>query len=302
MGMRVLSENRDPATDLRTAREGDLFVWSHVEPDRTYHSHADTLTLIEKVRGAVRTIAERIITAAAAVPAHLRLRIILTTDHGRFLGKNRREIAIPQGMESHQRVALGSTQGWAINEGYVLRNEDETVILDGRRFGFSDTLDCAISLSGQSFLANDGKKGLEHFPHGGIAPEEVMIPWLELVRDQEPPHIECRAVGEAREGRAGRVTVYCVNTGKVDVMIDLFEFQFRDKPKTKIVVNVPLPRMSEKAVICSIDIWPTPSDLKAASAIAQIKLPVGDIEEVGVELDLISEGFYSRENILDDLK
>ncbi len=300
-GTRVLSENQDPAEALRRAIGGDFFIWSHVEPDRTYHSHADTLTLLEKVRGAVRTIASRIVSAAGAVPAHLRLRIIVTTDHGRLLGKSERTIAIPAGMHSHQRVALGPSQGPTGGTGYVVREHDGTVMLDGRRFGISDTDDCTVALSSSAFRANDGRAGVEHFPHGGLAPEEVMIPWFEIVRDQEPPHIECTASGAAREDQAGQVTIHCVNAGQVDVMLEVFEFQFRDKPKLQVVANVSLPRMSEQIVLRTIDRWPTPSDLKAASAIARIRMPVGDIETVPVQLDLKSEGFYSRENILGDL-
>ncbi|NLE95792.1 MAG: hypothetical protein GX600_08995 [Dehalococcoidia bacterium] len=300
-GARVLTENQDPGEALRAAVAGDFFIWTHGEPDRTYHSHGDTVTLLEKVRGAVQTIAQRVVTAASAVPSHLRLRIVVTTDHGRLLGKSERAIPVPSGMHSHQRVAMGAQPDSTGNAGHVVREREGYLLLDGRRFGFSDTDDCAVAYSDRAFRANDGKSGVEHFPHGGLAPEEVLISWCEILRDQEPPHIECKATGSAREGRAGQVTVQCVNTGLVDVTIEVIEFQFRDKPTIHVVANTPLAGMSQCAVCGTLDSWPTPSDLRAASCVARIRLPVGDKDTVPVELDLRSEGFYSRDNILGDL-
>lgn len=300
-GARLLSENQDPAQALKAAVAGDFFIWSHVEPDRTYHSHADTVTLLEKVRGIVRMIAARVVAAAAAVPAHQRLRIIVTTDHGRFLGKSERGIAVPAGMQSHQRVAIGPSGGAAGGSGYAMREDEGTVLVDGRRFGISDADDALVVLSSRAFCANDGRAGVEHFPHGGLAPEESMIPWVEIVRDVEPPNIECKASGACREGRSGQIKVHCVNAGQVDVTLEAFELKFRDKPKVEIRANVALARMSEQTVTGTLDDWPTPSDLRAASAVARIRLPVGDKTTVLVELDLKSEGFYSRDNILGDL-
>ena len=101
--VRFVSENQDLAAELGKATIGSFFVWSNLEPDRTYHTNADKQALLDKVDGALRTLADRIVKAASEVPAHLRLRIIVTTDHGRLLGPSKRTIPVPEGMESHQR-------------------------------------------------------------------------------------------------------------------------------------------------------------------------------------------------------
>ena len=79
------------------------------------------------------------------------------------------------------------------------------------------------------------------------------------------------------------------------------EFKFRNKPMLEVVFNGELPRMSERTFTGRIDEWPTPSDLRVASAVARIKLPVGDEDAVTVELELKSKGFYEREDPLGEL-
>jgi hypothetical protein len=59
--------------------------------------------------------------------------------------------------------------------------------------------------------------------------------------------------------------------------------------------------MKEESVTRRIEEWPTPSDLRAATGMAQLRLPVGDEETIPLLIDLKSEGLYSRDNILDDL-
>lgn len=296
-----LPENADPSTALEKAIIGDYFIWSHTEPDRTYHGFADTTTLLDKVEGQVKVLASRIVNAADKVPDSLKLRIVVATDHGRLLGKSSRTIKIPEGMKSHQRAALGlSTEGLA-QPGYQISEDGSTVLLNGRRFGFSKDQDCAVVLGDKSFFKNDGKSGLEHFPHGGLSPEEVLTPWFEIIRDAEPPSLECIARGAAEEGKPGDISIRCVNFGSIDITILTVEFQFCNKPRLDITFDTVVPRQQEKTVIGRIDVWPTPTDLRAACALARVKLPVGDEQTVPVQLELESEGFQSRRNILDDL-
>jgi hypothetical protein len=296
----VLPENQDPSSELGKAKVGDFFIWSHPEPDRTYHGSADAATLVEKVGGEVRALASRVVKAAGHVPAHLKLRVIVATDHGRLQGRSPRSVEVPEGMEPHQRVALGPIAGVAA-AGFRISDDEETVLLDGRRFGFSDDRDCAVVLPDRSFLTKDGKSGTERFPHGGLAPEEVLTPWCEINRDAEPPSVEFTAIGTAEGGKAGQVSIRCVNAGDIDLVVLSVELQFRDRPQVEIICNEDLPSQDEKRVTRAISPWPTPTDLRAATAVARVRLPVGDEQSVPVQLEMQSEGFQSRDDILGDL-
>jgi hypothetical protein len=300
-GGRFVGENQDIAAALRDASEGSFYVWSNLEPDRTYHKHADKQALLDKVAGTLRTLADRIVKVAAAVPAHLRLRILVTTDHGRYLGRSMRTVSAPAGMEPHQRAALGGATKTLPEDGYLIESGGAHALLDGRRFAISDSEDCAVVLSGDCFLTSDGKAGAELFPHGGLYPEEVLIPWFEVDRDAEPPNVVCKATGSGREGRKGEVTLLFTNAGLVDVTLLSAEFQFRGKPKVQILFNEALARQHQMTVKGSIDDWPTPSDLRVAVGVARLRLPVGDEVDVVIELDLKSEGFQERLDILGDL-
>jgi hypothetical protein len=300
--IRFIGENQDLAAELREASSGSFFVWSNLEPDRTYHTHAEMQAILDKVNGALLTLADRIVKAASAVPAHLRLRILVTTDHGRLLGQSKRTLDVPVDMESHQRAALGTAGKALPEEGYLIDESGHYALIDGRRYAMSDTRDCAVVISGDSFLANDGKSGCVWFPHGGLSPEEVLIPWCEVDRDADPPNVVCRATGSAREARRGDIDLNFTNAGQVDVTVLSVELQFRDKPKVQIMFNEAIPRQHQVTVTGTIDNWPTPSDLRVAAGVAHLRLPVGDEVDVSVELDLKSEGFQDRSNILGDLQ
>jgi hypothetical protein len=296
-----VGEKQDLATAMRDATDGAFLVWSNLEPDRTYHIRADKQAVLDQVAGALHTLADRIVKAAAAAPSHLRLRILLTTDHGRLLGRSTRRVDVPAGMAPHQRAAVGVVATPLLEDGFLIDASGAFAVLNGRRYAISDTDDCAVMLSGDCFLTSDGRTGNELFPHGGLFPEEVLIPWCEIDRDAEPPNVRCKAMGSAREARQGEVSLHFTNAGQVSVTLLCVEFQFRDRKKVQIIFNEELPRQRQSIVIGMINDWPTPSDLRAAACVARLRLPVGDEIDVAVDLDLKSEGFQERQDILGDL-
>lgn len=300
-GIHLLAENEEPHESLAKASAGDCFIWPHTEPDKTYHSHADPHTLLERAQGAIDTLARRIVKAVDAVPSHLRLRVIVTTDHGRLLARSIRIAPVPFEWESHQRMSWGIANRTLPREGYELCEGGEQIYLDGRRFGFSNERDCVVLLTDDAFLTGDGKSGPQYFPHGGLSPEEVLIPWCEIDRDVEPPQIECVASGSARQDTLGEVGLLCRNAGAIDVTLLSVAFYFREKSLVEIVLDEPLLRMKEIELTCRIEHWPTPSELRAASAIARLKTPTGEELSVPITLDLKSEGFYEQDDILGDL-
>jgi hypothetical protein len=300
-GVTFVGENQDLAAAMLKATDGTFLVWSNLEPDRAYHNHAEKKAIEDQVLGALRTLADRIVKAAAAAPAHLRLRILLTTDHGRLLGRSIRSIAAPKGMAPHQRAALGIASTPFYENGCLIDASGAFALLDGRRYAISDTNDCAVMLSGDCFLTIDGKTGEELFPHGGMYPEEVLVPWCEVDRDAEPPNVLCKASGSARESRKGEVSLLFVNAGQVDVKILSAEFQFCDKPLVQLLLNEVLPRQHQVVVKEIIDPWPTPTDLRAAIGVARLRLPVGDEIDIAITLELCSEGFQERQDIMGDL-
>ena len=143
-----------------------LYIWRVQEPDRTYHKHNGSGTLLRDVEAQLDAAANKIVDLVDQVPDELSLQIIVATDHGRLLGKSTRRIAVPPGMISHGRAAWGDAGRSFDASGYII--EDEIVYLHGVRFGL--TQDVAVALNQDTFRTNDGKGGTEVYPHGGLFP------------------------------------------------------------------------------------------------------------------------------------
>lgn len=62
----------------------------------------------------------------------------------------------------------------------------------------------AVSLTEDAFETNDGRGGQERYPHGGLYPEEIIVPWLALAGDYEAPQATVRCTGKAARRPAPR--------------------------------------------------------------------------------------------------
>jgi hypothetical protein len=298
----LIVEGRDAAPILAKATSGDLIIWTLAEPDKSYHGKADAATVRRQAEGALETAAKRICDACLAVPSHLGLRIIITTDHGRLFGDSKRVQAVPSGMTAHQRAAWGRYEELFPPSGFRIDTDAAIVYLSGTRFGVSATDHCAVVLNSSAFHMNDGKTGAEHFAHGGLFPEEVIVPWYELVRDAEPPQIRCKAVGKAREGREGTITLEFINPSPIDLQVISLTLSLGKRPAQEVPLEYALPSLSQRMVSVTLNRWPSQHDALAGRATARFKLPTAGEFLAGVELALETEGFYSRDNdILGDL-
>jgi hypothetical protein len=296
-----LPEGKDPTVGLRSANSEQVFVWTLAEPDKTYHGKADAKTILHQVDGVLQACATRIAEACQLVPSHLSLKVIVTTDHGRLLGDSQKSLPVPQGMTAHQRAAWGRCDLSFPTSGISLDANGQVAYLNGPRFGISDIDHCAVVLTDAAFQTNDGKAGVDHFPHGGLFPEEVVVPWLEMVRDAEMPAVVCKVSGKAREGAEGRVVVEFVNPSQIEVRVLALSFVF-GKKRREIDFSYDLPALCQKTFDGTMREWPSKHEVLDGSAMAKLKLPTGLEFMVEVDLDMDSEGFYIRgEDILGDL-
>lgn len=291
----VLSKDKELEQALSNARAGELYIWRVEEPDSTYHSHnhQDQDTVVRMAHAALSGIVARLCGCIAAVPAELSLRLVITTDHGRLLATSRRTVAVPPGMTPHQRAALGRTQRRYPAEGYLI--EGEVAYLDGQRFDIPE--DCAIILSEASFLKQDSKAGVEIFPHGGIYPEEVLIPWWVIGRDVTFQALGVELVGRGVSGRRARLQIVLDNPNPVPVRVtgvcvswqaDTIDLTQVIQPLTKEIVDIDIA-------------WPTRKQVANAQAYLHYRLPDGHPMQVAATISLESEEMYERENPLEDL-
>ena len=289
-------QTRDPDVikALNEANVGTVVIWSLLEPDKTYHSGLDEETIRSEVSGRLRSVAQRVSRIVNEVDNSQRLRIFVTTDHGRLLSNSQRVRAVPSNMKAHGRAAWGKCSVPFDADGIYI--DQDVAYIDAQRFGLPEP--SAIMLSDDSFLMSDGRTGVETFPHGGVFPEEVLIPWIRFTRDRGPITISIRITGKGVAGASGRLTLEVTNAS--DVPIEIVQLNLLTL-NLHIEMNLKLKPFKQASEEWSVSTWPEKKDLPTLMASVTYVLPAGERQTVQATPVLTTEEMYSRETILDDL-
>lgn len=294
-----LLENENAAEVLRGAKLNDFYIWSLIQTDQTYHKLGDARTIRDNVRAALEGIAKRIASAVEAVPNHLKLNVVITTDHGRYLGRSERTIPLMAGMQSHQRAAWdGSGNASDLRTDFEILAGEKAARLHPERFGLLQP--ALVSIAEDSFVNSDGSKGADWFPHGGVWPEEVIIPWLEYQRDAEPPHVDGRISGAGVEGRDGEIEIHLTNSSPLELDV-LSVLIYGGDLDHEFPLNQKLSPRDAKAITCRLSPWPSASKVVRLRAKCILRLPAGDQLTVALVLGLTSDSLQKRHANLDDL-
>ena len=290
----IQTRDRDVIQALDCASPGQTVIFSILEPDKTYHKQMDPYTTIVEVEGRLKSIATRLAHIVRNVNDKIKLRVYVTTDHGRMLGQARRSIPVPHGMTSHGRAAWGvSSHDYDIDGVFV---DGEVAFLEPGRFGIPD--DAAVVLSDAAFVTNDGRSGAEPFPHGGVLPEEVLIPWLQFTRDRGPIKLTIRITGSGRAGANGRIKIEIDNASTVQVQLVEISLSNMEEP---LLPNWSLNPMQRANREWSVAAWPAKRTISEMSALVTYAMPNGERTQIVVKPDLHVEEMYSREDVLGDL-
>ncbi len=300
-GSEILPENKLPDEALKQAKHGDFFIWSITEPDRTYHQNADNETIGRNVRGVLKAWVANIVNAARAVPEHLNLRIIITTDHGRLIDTGVRCLDIPEEMKAHQRTAWTTSKTKTLSSGFEIDNELGIVRLNNLYFRISAEGTTLVALNNRAFKTADGKTGNVYFPHGGLSPEEVIAPWYEMERTEKTLSVFCTIKGQARVGSSGDISLHCVNTSEIDAIIKSLVLTFNETNKIEITINEKLSKMGKKIISASLENWPDSLAINRCVGMLYIKPPTGADIRVPVTIEMKVKEFYTQDDILDSL-
>lgn len=294
-----LLENEDAAEVLCSANSDDFYIWSLIQTDQTYHKQGDARTIRDNIRAVLEGLAKRIASAVEAVPNQLKLNVIITTDHGRFLGRSERTIPLLPGMLSHQRAAWGGPANASdLKTDFEILAGEKAARLHPERFGLSQP--ALVAIAEDSFVNSDGSRGTDWFPHGGVWPEEVIIPWLEFQRDAEPPRVDGRISGAGVEGRDGEIEIHLTNSSPLELEV-LSVSIAGDDLNHQFMLNQKLAPRDAKAVTRRLSPWPSANRVVQSSAKCILRQPNGDLLTVTVALSLTSESLQKRHADLDDL-
>lgn len=295
----VLPENEIPIAPLGQASPGRVYFWRIQEPDHTYHQKNSADTLPQEIEGQLYTVAKKMKELVEKLPAEIPLRFVLTSDHGRLLARSERKLDVPAGMSSQGRAALGQINQTFPPSGYIRANHT-TLYLHAKRFGLPQ--DAALAFNDETFRTNDGKTGNEHYPHGGLYPEEVIIPWLELIRDQTLPQLTITLTGNGPAGQTGQLSLQLRNPENIPLTIATLILTINHQT-AHFPIHQTLAPYSEQTLSLSHAPWPNAAQASQTTAQLTIQRPNNPPHQLTIEKPTLTstEMYQRQEDILGDL-
>jgi hypothetical protein len=290
----ILPDNISPKSGLKDARPGEVIFWRVAQPDTAYHfEHGDKRE--REVRAKLESILQAIQEVVKNLPDRIPLHILITSDHGRLMNpKSPCRLPVPPAMQAHGRVAWGRHEHAFDESGFVINKQAGWVEIYGERFEM--LYDMRIAWGEESFQNNKGSH--EPYPHGGLFPEEAIVPWFDFERDAEPLNLDITISGSGESGNIGSLLLNIINPSPMILECPLISLsngaqvngKWRIAPRDVTRFSVPL------------NPWPSKADLFDLKAILLFLQPNGVtlIHEVIPTLE--AKSLYERdESLLKDL-
>lgn len=284
------------AAALREAGKGDIVFWNYVKTDKLYHDAANLSQARTEANATLMGLAERILgLMLGAIPSNVPAQLVITSDHGRLLSPARRSVTPPAGFRPEGRAAFGEwhdipAAGFEVQEDYAR--------LGRTRFGLNE--DAAVMWGGEMFTMVNGATGSEVCPHGGITPEEVLIPWAVYARDLAFRLPTFEVVGQGVAEEAGSLRLRAVNPSAVPLTVSAATGTLADRLTLPLPWTLPANAVTELELALSS--WPKASELAALQLQLSVRAGESAAQNVGARVQLGSEELYSStDDILDGL-
>lgn len=280
---------------LRRASAGEVVFWNISEPDKTYHKTESLDRARDEVAAQLSFIAKRLVGLLNSLPESMQVQLVVTTDHGRLLRASSRSATPPEGFTPEGRAAYGT---WTDIPAEGFRLSDNMALLGRSRFGLAE--DAAALFSDATFVDAAGRGGNVICPHGGLSPEEVLLPWAVYVRDLAFRLPTLTAEGEGRAEEIGVLTLTMTNPNSVPLVLE----RLTDSLGAQLTHWEPwtVAPQSRQSIAVPLASWPTSAALDTLTLRAVVRALQGTAQDVAVSLNLKSEELYtSTSDILGDL-
>lgn len=301
--IKIVKENRSPLKVLKEAEEGEVIIWSHSQPDATYHKSADKEIIETSINAEFQIIVSTLKQILEDKKVSSNLRVVFTADHGRLPVKSKRKHPTPTGMESHGRAAIGKSGKDFPSSGYLI--EGNIVYLSQYRYGLP--YDAAFILNDEAFTMSGGKGGMDEFSHGGAFPEEVFVPWLEFETTVEEPSLEYKVDGRGQAGRKGYINFELTNPSNELFHVESIRVEFVSHGEVCILnsESAVIDPMTSQKIAIDFERYPTESEVATLKITLTLKNKDGSTNDIPVVFlleDIHIEKFYTRdENPLEGL-
>ncbi|MCS6777745.1 MAG: hypothetical protein NZ557_14535, partial [Chthonomonadaceae bacterium] len=145
------------------------------------------------------------------------------------------------------------------------------------------------------FVRSDGSTGSEAFAHGGLYPEEVLIPWIEYVRTRVLPQIRGSAHGKVRRGARSTLTVRLTNPSNEPVTIVAMDIRTADQTLFSHSLETMLPPLETRALDVELPEWPGPLQSKFLQPVATLRTTRDELFTSELENQIEVLAFQERE-------
>jgi hypothetical protein len=263
----LLAENDLSIQQLEDHHPGDLIFWCVGQPDAAYHFGTEAQRE-ERICAELDIILHRLHDIVENIAPQLALQIIVTTDHGRLLNpRSPRRLSLPKGMQAHGRIAWGKVDRQFDESGFLVDEEAGWIAVHGERFGMS--YDMLIAWGEDS--SQNENPGYESYPHGGLFPEEVIVPWFVFERDAQPPTLFVTITGKGEAEGTGIMNVQIRNQGRIALKC----LEIALSHGACVTGDWPVPPLEEVYFNVSLKPWPAKNDLATLKANLLFQQPSG---------------------------
>ena len=295
----VLPEGNIPSERLSQAEPGECLIWRVNEPDKTYHERYNADTLAHDIQAELDNLAKKIVEAVRAIPFGIPKQIVVTSDHGRLFGYSHRRHQPPAGMQAKGRAAWGDCNLRFDERGYWLNEESGLLYLHAERFGLTHHV--AVPLDTDMFLTEGGKGGGERYAHGGVHPEEVIVPWLTYVQDVRAPRLRCQAIVSGQVGRDGTLRLEITNLEEHLVRVNNLQLLMSGQEWYSLPVQREIKALSTDSTDFVLPKLPTKAQWKQVQAGLEV---IVDAISFEVDVAVIDETreMYRKTDLLEELQ
>jgi hypothetical protein len=284
----VLPDNASPVRGLDSIQLGGLVFWCIRQPDAAYHFETDSKR-DRQVHAELEAILQAVQEVVEALPSQIPLQIIVTTDHGRLLNpESPRRLPIPSGMQAHGRVAWGKIDQQFDESGFSIEDESGWFAVYGERFDMLH--DMLIALDENSF--HNAKSGSDPYPHGGLFPEEAIVPWFVFERDAQQPGLSITITGKGEAQSVGTMMVHITNPSRVPLECLVVTLSHGVQANG----NWSVPALQETQFAVSLVSWPLKADLATLRAKLLFRQPSGRTFALEVTPSLEVLALYERDD------
>lgn len=287
----ILPDAGSPLKGLANAQPGDLLFWRIEQPDKAYH-FAGEAKRERQVRAELESILLALKEVVEKLPANLNLHIIVTSDHGRLYNpKSPRLLSVPGGMQAHGRVAWGPLHRSFDESGFWVDEATRQIAIHGQRFGMTE--DMLIAFGEESF-PND-RSGYEPFPHGGLFPEEAIVPWFVYQRDAQRPSLAIVVKGSGEAEVTGTLTITITNPSQM--AMECIAVSLPHHPEAKARCQWAIPPVDKREFEMHLAPWPTKVDLPLKATLL-LRQANGATFSTEAEANLKVTSLYERDDSL----